>query len=193
MARSLSIHYSALFSGSLLHSSLQVTYMKRIWKEEWGNNQVEHPFTIRASWPFPVAGDFVQHWAQTLVKTLIYSHKKIHSGTSGYWPLWKSSTICIKVIAVHRDNTDFQTFHFQFLSYKALKIAAASSSFGVLTLLWYHFSWYHKKNQTNPKKLNIAHSGTSLIFFLQKNHFSPAYLTIHTCKTSFSLKQARKF
>lgn len=144
MARNPSVHYSVLFSGSLLHSSLQVTNMKCILKEEWGTNQVEQRFTIRASWPFPVA----QHWAQTLVKTLIYSHKKIHSCTRGIWTLSKSSTICIEMTTVNRDNTDFQTFCFQFLSYKALKIAAASSSFGMLPLQWYNMVPWKKPQKS---------------------------------------------
>lgn len=115
LARNPSIHYLALFSGSLLHSSLQFTYVKYIFKEEWGKNQVEHPFSITASWPFPVAGEFVQHWAQTLVKILIYSHEKIHSCTPGFWPLSKFSTICTEVITVNRDNIDFFK-HFVFSS-----------------------------------------------------------------------------
>lgn len=97
----------------------------------------------------------------------------------------KSSTICIKVIAVNRDKTDFQIFHFQFLSYKAPKTAAASSSFSLLTFLWYHFSENHKKNQKQNKKKPhnqpkswILHMVIPVLrLFLQKDRFSPVYLS----------------
>lgn len=100
--------------------------------------------------------------------------------------LFENLATSVWVSAANRDNTDFQTFHFQFLSYEVRKIAAASSSLGMLALLWYHFSWYHKKPKPKQKTKYCT-------WWYQPHTFSPAYLTIHTSEISLSLKQARKF